>query len=93
MNILDGVYGNGVYAKSWKSARLALLSTQKYCAVINNYSAASDGMDEFMRELGALPINDYLQKVGDGRPRKTCVELDEKAYLKSINQSIKEDFG
>ena len=61
ISAFDGVYGNGPYEKNWKSIRLALLSPQKYAAVVNNYSGNRDAMDSFFRELGALPLSDYLQ--------------------------------
>ncbi|GAV02944.1 hypothetical protein RvY_13446-2 [Ramazzottius varieornatus] len=63
MTAFDGIYGNGPYEKNWKSIRLALLSSQKYAAVVNNYSGNRDTMDTFFRELGALPLNDYFQPV------------------------------
>jgi hypothetical protein len=71
------VYGGGVYQKNWKSARLALLSMQKYCAVINNYSANSDKMDSVMRELGALPITDYMRKVRVKKSAATSATSEE----------------
>ncbi|OQV16238.1 5-methylcytosine rRNA methyltransferase NSUN4 [Hypsibius exemplaris] len=92
LGILDGVYGNGVYAKSWKSARLALLGTQKYCAVLNNYSGNFDKMDLFMRELGALQINDYMRPVTRKKPAVIHISTEEEP-AHQIDQSTDGAYG
>ncbi|CAG2166415.1 unnamed protein product [Oppiella nova] len=56
----DNFYAK-VYGTSWKSIRLGLLSTNKYCAVVNVFADYED-IEIQMRQLGAIDLRQYYER-------------------------------
>lgn len=58
----DNFYAK-VYANSWKSYRIGLLTPNKYCAVINKF-ANSEETESEMRLLGAIELGNVVARHG-----------------------------
>ncbi|KAI1286778.1 5-methylcytosine rRNA methyltransferase NSUN4 [Halotydeus destructor] len=56
----DNFYAK-VYGEHWKSARIGLLSPNKYCAIVNIF-ADNEQTEDDLRMLGAVELNPYYQR-------------------------------
>ncbi|XP_075233973.1 5-methylcytosine rRNA methyltransferase l(2)10685 isoform X2 [Lycorma delicatula] len=78
----DDFYSS-VYGKTWKSIRVALLSPQKYCAVINNYDN-SEATATLLKNEGAFNMRDAI-KGQKNQLKKQSEELKRKKELDAVH--------
>lgn len=77
----DDFYKN-VYGKKWPSIRLALLSPQKYIAVINNFGDPDETCDTLKNE-GALDLKTLIE-LTEVRQKETSKELKRQEFIDKV---------
>ena len=61
-------YYSQFFGKEWNSIRLALLSRQKHCALVNNF-ADPEVTAVKLKELGCINITEIFNQINDTRPK------------------------
>nr|XP_022294149.1 5-methylcytosine rRNA methyltransferase NSUN4-like isoform X1 [Crassostrea virginica] len=65
-----------VFKNLWPSIRISLLTTSKYCALLNNYNSESDKVENYLKDFGA-----YNAMEEAASARKKYLEKENKQIL------------
>ncbi|XP_073976857.1 5-methylcytosine rRNA methyltransferase l(2)10685 isoform X2 [Rhodnius prolixus] len=96
LEYFDDFYGN-VFNKMWPSVRLALLSSQKYVAVVNNFSD-TDRIIPHLENLGGVNIRDHfeverrkLNETKQNKGKEKNIRLDVRKRVQKFSEGKKEE--
>ncbi|XP_046405694.1 5-methylcytosine rRNA methyltransferase NSUN4 isoform X2 [Ischnura elegans] len=87
----DELY-KSIYGSEWPSIRLALLSQQKYCAVVNNFSDSEETISA-LKKLGAVDIREVFKAELKYQENEEILIKDSRKKLSARKEKLSDSFS
>lgn len=105
LNHMEAFY-KPVFKERWPSIRISLLTTSKYCALLNNYNSENEKVEKYLTDLGTynamekaiLARTKYLEKENQQTvieqssvPLESLIDFPKRPHAEDENDDLDDD--